>query len=169
MALLAILEHQELVERLVLVSAAPGIADDEARAERRAADRRLADHIEAVGIDVFLDEWLSGPITGTAHVDEIAQRRDRALRSVNTAAGLATALRGIGQGAQPYVGDRIADLEVPVLTVSGSADPTYTRLARDMAEAARVGSHVSIEGAGHNVVLDAPHALAAALADFGIA
>ena len=40
MALLATLEHQELVERLVLVSAAPGIADDEARAERRAADRR---------------------------------------------------------------------------------------------------------------------------------
>jgi len=169
MALLAAIEHPHLVERLVLVSASPGIEDDEDRAQRRARDERLADHIEAVGVEAFLDEWLAGPIAGTGHVGDDAQQRDRAVRSVNTATGLASALRGIGQGAQPYIGNRIADLAVPLLTISGSADAAYTRLGREMADAAAVGSHMSIDGAGHNVILDAPEALVAALAGFGIA
>jgi len=168
MALLTAMEHPHLVERLVLISASPGIADGEARAQRRERDERLAEHIETVGVDAFLDEWLAGPISGTAHLGDSARRRDRAIRSVNTATGLATALRGIGQGAQPYVGDRIGELEIPLLTVSGSADALYTRLAQEMAETAIAGSHLSIDGAGHNVILDAPGALAAALGTFGI-
>jgi len=168
MALLTAMEHPHLVERLVLISASPGIADGEARAQRRERDERLAEHIETVGVDAFLDEWLAGPIAGTSHLDDNARRRDRSIRSVNTATGLATALRGIGQGAQPYVGDRIGDLRVPLLTVSGSDDAAYTRRAREMADTVPSGSHVSIDGAGHNVLLDAPDALVAALADFGI-
>jgi 2-succinyl-6-hydroxy-2,4-cyclohexadiene-1-carboxylate synthase len=168
MALMAALEYPDLIERLVLVSASPGIADGEARAERQARDHRLADHIESVGVETFLDEWLAGPIAGTAHVDEERRKRDRAIRSENTATGLAAALRGIGQGAQPYVGDRIRELEVPVLTVSGRLDAAYTKLARQMADAADAGVHVSVKAAGHNVVLDAPGALRRALAGFGI-
>jgi 2-succinyl-6-hydroxy-2,4-cyclohexadiene-1-carboxylate synthase len=168
MALLTALQYPDLVERLVLISASPGIREDAVREERRARDEDLADHVEAAGISVFLDEWLGGPITGTAHLDNGARRRDRAVRSVNTASGLAAALRGLGQGAQPYVGDRVADLEIPLLTVSGSADTTYTRLAREMADVAPQGAHISIDGAGHNVILDAPQALASALSDFAL-
>lgn len=166
MALVTALEHPGLVDRLVLISASPGIEGSAERASRRERDERLADHIEEVGIETFLDEWLDGPITGTAHADDAARRRDREMRSVNTANGLAAALRGIGQGAQPYVGDRIADLGVPLLTVSGAGDATYTNLAREMADAAPRGTHVSISGAGHNVILDAPDALARLVSDF---
>lgn len=166
MALLTALEHPHLAERLVLISASPGVAGDAARAARRARDQALADHIEAVGSEAFLDEWLVGPITGTRHLDDEARRLDRAVRAVNTSSGLAAALRGLGQGAQPYVGDRLNELEVPLLTVSGGADTAYTELARDMADAVPNGSHVVIDGAGHNVVLDAPRALVAALLDF---
>lgn len=168
MALLTALEHPHLVERLVLISASPGIAGREAQARRRERDERLANHIETVGVEAFLDEWLAGPIAGTAHLDNDTRRRDRAIRSVNTATGLAVALRGIGQGAQPYVGDRIAELDVPLLAISGSADAAYTRLAQEMADTAVAGSHLSINGAGHNVILDAPGALATALAAFGV-
>jgi 2-succinyl-6-hydroxy-2,4-cyclohexadiene-1-carboxylate synthase len=166
MALLAALEHPDLVERLVLISASPGIAGNAARTARRAHDQALADHIEAVGSEAFLDEWLVGPITGTRHLDDEARRRDRAVRAGNTASGLAAAVRGLGQGAQPYVGDRLGDLEVPLLTVSGSTDTAYTELARDMADAVPNGFHVVIDGAGHNVILDEPCALGATLLDF---
>ena len=88
--------------------------------------------------------------------------------SVNTASGLAAALRGLGQGAQPYVGDRLGELEMPLLTVSGSADTRYTQLAREMADAAPHGTHLSIDGAGHNVILDAPQALVPTLTDFAL-
>ena len=165
MALLTALDHPDLVERLVLISASPGIPGDAAREERRAHDQALADHIEAVGTNVFLDEWLKGPIAGTGHVDDETGQRDRAVRSVNTPSGLAAALRGLGQGAQPYVGDRLGELEMPLFTVSGSADTAYTQLAREMAEAAPHGTHVPIEGAGHNVILGAPRALVSTLKD----
>lgn len=168
MALLTALDHPELVERLVLISASPGIPGDAAREERRAHDQALADHIEAVGTNVFLDEWLNGPIAGTGHLDDETRQRDRAVRSVNTPSGLAAALRGLGQGAQPYVGDRLGELEMPVLTVSGSADTAYTQLAREMAEVAPHGTHVSIDGAGHNVILDAPQALVSSLTDISL-
>ena len=166
MALLTALEHPELVHRLVLISASPGVRDSAAQASRRERDERLADHVEEVGIEIFLDEWLDGRIAGTAHVDDVTRSRDRAMRSVNTAEGLAAALRGIGQGAQPYVGDRIADLGVPLLTVAGAGDAVYANLAREMADAAPLGTHVSITGAGHNVILDAPDALARVVSSF---
>jgi pimeloyl-ACP methyl ester carboxylesterase len=54
---------------------------------------------------------------------------------------------------------------MPLLTVSGSADTAYTQVAREMAEASPHGIHVSIDGAGHNVILDAPHALVSTLTD----
>ena len=168
MALLAALEHPDLVEHLVLISASPGIRGAGARGERRVRDNALADHIEVVGTEMFLDEWLNGPIALAAHVDDAARRRDRAVRSVNTPSGLAAALRGLGQGAQPYVGDRLGELGMPLLTVSGSADTVYTGLAREMADAALHGTHVSIDGAGHNVILDAPQALISALTDFAL-
>jgi 2-succinyl-6-hydroxy-2,4-cyclohexadiene-1-carboxylate synthase len=160
MALLAALEYPKIADRLILISASPGIRDEGQRAERRAGDEALAQHIEAVGIDVFLDEWLTGPITGTAHLDEVVRRRDRLVRMENTARGLASALRGIGQGSQPYVGSRLGDLAMPLLTVSGRADDRYGRLAGEMASASPNGIHRSIEHTGHNVVLEAPDELA---------
>src|SRR3954447_22374711 len=42
------------VQRLVLVGASPGIADDAERAVRRKADDALAERIEAEGLDAFV-------------------------------------------------------------------------------------------------------------------
>lgn len=165
-ALLTALEHPSLVERLVLISASPGIQDARERTDRRIRDEALAVRIECVGVEAFLDDWLSRPLVGTAHLSADPRHRDRALRSENTASGLATALRGLGQGAQPYVGDRIGELRMPVLTVSGRSDAAYELHAAEMALAARDGRHVSIEGAGHNVVIDAPRALTSAVLEF---
>src|SRR5918998_1080973 len=47
----------QVVTRLVLVGASPGIADPEERARRRRSDEALADRIEAIGIEAFAREW----------------------------------------------------------------------------------------------------------------
>jgi len=165
-ALLVALEYPDLVDRLGLISASPGIANEADREARRNRDGILADRIRTIGLDAFLDEWLQGSITGTSHLSEEVQRADRMARSENTPVGLASALRGFGQGSQPFVGDRLSELEMPVLTISGARDEKYTHLAAEIAASTRNGQHLSIPGAGHNVVLEAPEELAAVIAEF---
>lgn len=167
-ALLVALEYPDLVERLTLVSASPGISSEVDREARRGGDEALADRIEAIGVEAFLDEWLESSVTGTSHLSEEVRNTDRATRAENTAAGLASALRGYGQGAQPFVGDRLEELEMPVLTISGEQDEKYTHLAAEIAASTPNGQHLTIPDAAHNVVLDAPNKLTAILTEFVI-
>ena len=166
MALLVALEYPNLVDRLVLVSTSSGLRDEADREARRIQDEALADRIQAIGLDDFLDEWLEGSIAGTSHLSDEVQRADRIVRIENTAVGLASALRGLGQGSQPFVGDRLSELEMPVLAISGARDEKYTRLAAEIANSVTDGRHISIPEAGHNVILEAPGELAAAIEEF---
>lgn len=165
-ALLVALEYPDVVDRLVLVSTSSGISSDADRELRRARDGILADRVESIGLDAFLSEWLGGSITGTSHLSEDVRRADRTVRKENTPAGLASALRGFGQGSQPFVGNRLGELEMPVLTVSGQRDEKYEQLSAEIAASAPDGLHLSIPEAGHNVVLDAPEELVAVIANF---
>lgn len=165
-ALLTALERPDLVARLILISTSPGIAGIQERRRRRESDRALAAHIEEIGVERFLDEWLAGPIVAAGHLDEATQRADREIRLENTATGLAAAVRGFGQGSQPYVGDRLTELAVPILTISGRLDTNYQAHAEAMASAARDGRHVSVDDSGHNVVRDAPSELLSIITAF---
>lgn len=159
-ALSLALDRPDVVERLVVVSSGPGITDSFSRAMRIAEDSELAERIHRGGMQRFLDEWLSGPVTSTSSVAEAARLSDRAVREENSPAGLAAAISGLGQGAFPYLGDRLDELAMPLLTISGSRDERYSEQTEAMATAAPQGRHVVIEGAGHNVVLEAPGELA---------
>jgi pimeloyl-ACP methyl ester carboxylesterase len=147
----------------VLVSASPGIADDAARARRRDEDERTAARIERLGLDLFLTEWLARPMfSGLGRRPAAWGARDLRLRATNDPAGLAAAVRLLGQGSQPYLGDRVGDLGVPLVAVAGEADGVYAAHARRMAAAAGDGSAVLVRGAGHAVVGEDPGAVAAA-------
>ena len=165
-ALLLALAHPELASQLILVSGSSGIGSDPVRARRRRLDEAIAAEIEAFGVDQFLDRWLTQPLTSTAAASSAVAAWDRTVRSENTAAGLSAALRGLGQGAYPYVGDRLAELQMPLLAVAGGRDQKYRALAVEMASEAPMGRAVILEAAGHNVVLEEPNALAGAVRTF---
>lgn len=166
LALALALERPDLVDRLIVVSAGPGLADGAERADRARDDAELADRILADGVAVFLDDWLERPLTATAAVDERARKLDRAIREDNAADGLAAALLGLGQGVFPYLGDRLGELAVPLLTVAGGKDERYSQLAVTMAAAVPDGQSRVLYGIGHNVVLEAPEQLAAMVDGF---
>ena len=152
------LDRPQVVERLVLVSASPGIADPELRASRRADDERLALDAEQDGADSFLERWLAQPLFATLP-------RDGSARSarIHDVAVLAHQLRALGQGAMDPLWDRLGELTMPVELVVGGLDEKYGQLAHEMAahlHDARV--HV-IAGAGHAVHLEEPAALVRAL------
>ncbi len=145
----------DLVKSLVVVSAGPGL-DEDARGPRAVADATVADRIEREGVAAYLDGWLDHPVFGTRRLDAATRAADRALRLENTAAGLASARRRLGQGALPRV--TVDDLAVPVLWVAGGLDPGYVATMTAAAES-RGDPVVVVPGAGHNVVAEAPGAL----------
>jgi 2-succinyl-6-hydroxy-2,4-cyclohexadiene-1-carboxylate synthase len=159
-ALHTALAHPEVVERLVLIGATAGIDDPEERAARRAADERLADHIEAVGVDTFIDEWLANPLFAGL-TDATAQRADR-LR--NSPAGLAASLRATGTGTQAPLWDRLGEIECPVLVLVGEHDAKFTELGHRLVDGLSRSELVVVPGAGHSVYLEQPDATVDAIA-----
>ncbi len=162
LALHAALDPRCTLSGLVLVSGTAGLADPEARAARRRADDQLAERIEAIGVPAFVEEWLAQPMFAAlpAGADHRGERR------TNTAAGLAASLRSCGTGAQESLWDRLGDIAVPTLVITGSLDPKFTALGQQLAESLPSSSLVEVPEAGHSVHLEAPEAFAAAVAAF---
>lgn len=151
-----------LVERLVLVSASPGIADAAARELRRRADLELAHRIEAIGIEAFAEEWRAQPLLAGQEPRVAAAAHADRLR--NTPAGLAAALRGLGTGVMEPLWNRLGELTIPVTLVVGERDPKFRAIAQQMAASIADCRLELVAGAGHAVQLERPEAVAAAIA-----
>jgi 2-succinyl-6-hydroxy-2,4-cyclohexadiene-1-carboxylate synthase len=157
------LDRPEVVHKLVLVSASPGIADPDERAARREADEQLALEIERDGVDAFLERWLAQPLFATlprerAGIDE--------RRAGNTVEDLTHQLRVLGQGVQPSNWERLRELRMPVLLVVGGLDTKYVDIAQRMAERIDDVRVEVIPDAGHACHLEQPERVAHLLASF---
>jgi 2-succinyl-6-hydroxy-2,4-cyclohexadiene-1-carboxylate synthase len=149
------------VERLLLIGASPGIADPAERAERRAADDRLADEVERMSIEEFARRWALTPVlAGQPRAVAAAVHADR-LR--NQPAGLAGALRGLGTGALGSLWDRLSEVRAPTTLIAGERDAKFRAIASDMARALPTADVAVIPGAGHAVHLEAPDQVAEAI------
>lgn len=167
LALHAALEMPELVERLVLESASPGLATDEERGARRAADEELARFVESHSIEAFVDRWEALPLFATqqALLPEV-RRQIRRRRLACDRSGLAASLRQMGTGAQAWLGDRLAKVAAPVLLIAGERDAKFAAIARDMLRSFPDGRLCVIPGAGHDVHTEAPAPFLGAVCDF---
>jgi 2-succinyl-6-hydroxy-2,4-cyclohexadiene-1-carboxylate synthase len=155
------IERPDLISRLVLVSASPGLASDSGREQRRLADETLAVRLTSVGLPAFLDEWMAQPMfRGLQRRGEEWLTQDRALRLANRPAGLAAALRGMGQGVQPYLGDRLTEVAIPVLLIVGADDDRYVNLAEDMLRDLPDVVLEVVSDCGHPVIGERPETVA---------
>ena len=153
LALHLALARPELVQRLVLIGATGGIDDEDERAGRRAADDALADHVEQVGVDAFLDEWLAQPLF--AGLPPAAAAREE--RLANTATGLASSLRLAGTGTQEPLWERLAAIDVPVLVLAGVDDAKFAAIAGRLARSIGPNATVAlVPRAGHTAQLENP-------------
>ena len=155
------LDRPDLVDGLVLISAGAGIADHAERRRRYLHDMALADRVETHGRETFLDEWLAQPLF--EGIDVVNARRHR----LPTAPAIASQLRRLGQGVQPPLWDRLAELEMPVVSVVGERDPKYVGIATEMLAA--IGMNAAIEiipDCSHAVPLEWPGAVATVVVEF---
>lgn len=157
-ALLASVEDPTEISALVLVSGTAGIEDLDERQARSEQDHDLAERIETLGLDSFIDSWTTAGTISLNHLTDEYRTWDRAIRSENSATGIASALRGYGQGGQPSVWDAIEFLPMPVLLVTGQNDKKYTSIGEQMADLIPDAELVVIDDAGHNPLADQPGA-----------
>jgi 2-succinyl-6-hydroxy-2,4-cyclohexadiene-1-carboxylate synthase len=162
-ALHVALRHPGAVDRLVLVSATAGIDDPADRAERQRSDEALATRIEAEGVESFLRFWLEQPLFSTLPAGAAGLET----RLGSTPAGLASSLRLAGAGRQQPLWNRLTELNMPVLVVTGELDSKYSvlgdRLARTIGPGAR---HEVLARAGHACHLERPEAFLAVVTPF---
>ena len=160
LALQLALDYPAAVQRLVLISASAGIADPTRRREREQADHVLADRIEHLGLEVFLDDWLAQPLFAGLDADE--GRRHR----LGDPQVVADQLRLLGQGAQEPLWGRLDELAIPVTVVAGGRDTAYATIARAMVEAMGASAETMIvPGAGHALLQERPEAVSGILTD----
>ena len=150
----------ERLSGLILLSTTLGIRDEDERAARRGRDDALADHIEAIGTDHFLREWLAQPLFAALPDDPL----ENAARS-RDAKGLANSLRHAGTGTQSWLGDRLIDCRAPTLIIAGKNDQKFVHEAQLLSKALTNSSTTLVEHAGHSAHLEQPAALARLLVD----
>ena len=142
------------ITRAVLVSVNPGIPDAE-RAARRASDARWAELLRTGGMAAFVAAWEAQPLFATqTRVSPTRLAARRARRLALDPEQLARSLETMGLAEMP---DHRGALDHRVTLIAGADDPRYAAIA------AAAPRHHLVTGAGHDVPLEQPAALAAAL------
>jgi 2-succinyl-6-hydroxy-2,4-cyclohexadiene-1-carboxylate synthase len=158
----AALMYPNLVQRLVVLGANPGIDDDDERAKRREADDALGLRMEEIGLEAFLREWVALPLFGGLALSP-TEWQDR-LR--NTVEGLASSLRMAGTGAQGSLWPRLRELNMPVLAVAGADDTKFAAIAEQIGTMAPRARAALVPAAAHAAHLQQPDAVIAAILRF---
>ena len=161
LALHVALQHPDHVRGLVLVSATAGIEDLHSRQERVLADEALAERALQIGIEAFIDEWLSRELFASLTPDN----NQRSLRCENTALGLAQSLRFAGTGAQESLWDQLDQITCPTLVIAGQHDAKFVAIAQRLHKQIPQ-SELHILEAGHSVPIERPEAFLTLLKTF---
>ncbi|MBL8603772.1 MAG: alpha/beta fold hydrolase [Myxococcales bacterium] len=159
LALSYALRHR--VRGAVLLSASPGLSSPEARAARRGDDARLAESLEREGLAAFVTRWEAQPLFASQR--GLAPTRlaaHRARRLGHRPAALASALRVLGTGQMPDCREALARRAVPLVWAVGALDTKFVGIAEALVAAGALEGYTRVEGAGHDLVLEAPETVA---------
>jgi 2-succinyl-6-hydroxy-2,4-cyclohexadiene-1-carboxylate synthase len=161
------LEHPRRVDRLLLESASPGLREAEDRAARRQADEALVALLERDGIEAFVRHWEELPLFAShARLASPIREELRRRRLDCSPAGLAASLRAAGTGAQPWLGDRLGELTIPVGIVAGALDEKFRTIGAWMAARIAGARLEVVPGSGHTPHLERPESYRAIVERF---
>jgi 2-succinyl-6-hydroxy-2,4-cyclohexadiene-1-carboxylate synthase len=153
-ALYLAVQYPERFTCLMLESASPGIADPEARLERRRQDEERALKLSRISQDgpdfrEFLRAWYEQPLFGALR-NRPALLEERIARRLHTnPRALAASLRGLGTGLQPSLWEQLSSVKIPVLLITGGEDSKFCAIAASMAALLPRVRHEVIQDCGH--------------------
>ena len=108
----------------------------------------------------FIDRWERHPTLASLRPFAAQLRFERL---AHRPAGLASALRHLGAGAQPSYWADLPRLRVPVRLITGANDEKFSALARRMRDLLSHASLIPIPDCGHAPHLERPQAFVEAL------
>ncbi|MEW6338806.1 MAG: alpha/beta fold hydrolase [Acidobacteriota bacterium] len=163
-ALAMVARHPASFASVCLIGASAGLRTEEERRARRESDARWVEILRARGLHGFLETWEAQPLfAGQRALPPALLDAQRSWREGLDAEGLARSLEWLGLGEMPDLWPALAEVRVPVLLVAGARDGKFASLAGAMAAEFPDAEARLVAGAGHNVVLEAPEALAGML------
>lgn len=143
-------EQPDRVKSLSLIGASAGLATENERAERVAADEELACRIISDGVESFVDTWMANPLFATqARLGPEYLAAARAQRLTNDAAALASSLRAAGTGRMRALHGELHRCAMPVGLIVGAGDPKFRAIAAELASALPNATIHTIADAGH--------------------
>ena len=164
LALGLLARHAWLFSSATLVGVHPGLSDAGARAARVGSDERWCELLCREGVAGFLRAWEAQPLFETQRELSGARReRQRQLRRTHSAEGLMRALRVLGLGQMPDYRGALAAPPLRVRLVVGSLDSKFESLAQSLTTDFPRIPLLRVQGAGHNLPLEAPAQLARVL------
>ncbi|MGD9418315.1 MAG: alpha/beta fold hydrolase [Verrucomicrobiota bacterium JB025] len=152
LALHALLENNHPWKAAVIVSAHPGLENDDERTARRASDARWATKALAGEWQTFLTDWNSQPTLAAA----IERERGANGRLMMRRREIARSFVDWSLGTQQPLWDRLPEIHIPVLWIAGENDAKFLPLAERAASALPHGTLVTAKGAGHRIPWENP-------------
>lgn len=155
-----------LFDGAVLVGVHPGLDDGETRADRRALDAERAHVLRTRGLPAFVASWEEEPMFASQrNLPDLVVERQRQIRLGHDAEGLARALEVLGLAEMPSYEQALRTLRVPITLMAGAHDRKFCDLMHHLASGSCHLVTKAVEGAGHNLLLEAPEAVALAMRD----
>ena len=165
LALAATLQRPGRVRATLLVGGHVGPANAAERAERAALDIQRAATLRRGDLTAFVDAWEALPLFATQRaLPSAVQAQQRAARLVHDALALAWAFEVAGLACMPDLRPAVAASRQPLVFLTGALDTRFAALGASLERPPWVRRR-SVPGAGHNLLLEAPAAVAASLAD----
>jgi 2-succinyl-6-hydroxy-2,4-cyclohexadiene-1-carboxylate synthase len=156
-----------MVRKLILESASPGLLTAAEREKRCMKDLELADFIKEHSIEHFVDYWEEIPLFSTMKRLPLPTRKTvRNQRLGNSPTGLANSLFGMGTGSQPSWWDKLAQLTCEVLLLTGERDEKFCGIAEKILRELKNGTWVVVENSGHAIHVEEKEKFGTIVSDF---
>lgn len=154
-ALSYLLKFPEYIQGLILESSSPGITEAKERILRIANDEKLAESINRIGIEKFVENWINQPFFSS--LKNLSRQKFHELyerRILNNPVGISNILTEFSQGKMFPKWNLLEKLSFPILLISGALDKKYCEINKRFE---RMNKNVQIkivENCGHNVHLE---------------
>jgi 2-succinyl-6-hydroxy-2,4-cyclohexadiene-1-carboxylate synthase len=149
------------VSQLILESSSPGLEDEEARAERKKADEVIANKLIVEDHESFVDFWESIALFDSQK--SLSAEKCQFIRNERLAQskiGLSNSLIGFSTGVQFSYWGKLAQLDLPILLLTGELDKKFCEIAKQMQKNLPNAEWIEVKDAGHAIHVEKPEIFA---------